>query len=113
MTAIATAGQPDALEAGAGDAGLVREVEDDATVAEEGAEALDGRGVVVDVRRLERQVLARHDLAVLAAQVTDLARLGGRRVAGRVLAADIRVQVREGFRAVARLGDGVDVEVVG
>jgi hypothetical protein len=56
--------------------------------------------------------LLRGDESVLAAQVTSLARLGLGRIAGRDLAALVRVQVRAGSSAVAVLGDGLLVDVV-
>ena len=87
-------------------------MDDDAAVAEEGADALDRGRVEVGVRRLESAGRGR-DLAVLAAQVADLAGLGRVGVAGGGLAADEGVQVREGLGAVAVLGDRGDVEVVG
>lgn len=97
------------LEVGAGDPRLVGEVHDEAPVAEEGADALLEGGVGVVKGELEG---VRVGLAVLAAQVADLAVLGGLGVAGGVLAADEGVEVGEGLRAVAVLGDGGDVEVV-
>lgn len=49
---------------------------------------------------------------MLAAQITSLARLGLAGVAGRDLAALVRVQVRASRSAVAVLGDGLLVDVV-
>lgn len=97
------------LKVGAGDPRLVGEVHDEAPVPEEGADALLERGVGVVEGELEG---VRVGLAVLAAQVADLAVLGGLGVAGGVLAADEGVEVGERLRAVAVLGDGGDVEVV-
>lgn len=97
-----------AHKVGTADAGLVGVVEDKGAVAEECADALVCRCELVGVGSLER---VRLDLAVLAAQVTNLARLGSRRVARWVLAAQERVQVRECRGAVA-IGAGSCVEVV-
>jgi hypothetical protein len=87
-------------------------VHDDAEVAKEALVALGRRRKQVEVRRLEL-VVARGDLAVLAAQVADLARLGRVRVARRGGRAPVGVQVGERLRAVAVGGDGGFVEVVG
>lgn len=54
------------------------------SVAEECADALLGRGIVVDVLRLERVA---DDLSVLSAVVSDLARRRVLGVTGRILAA--------------------------
>lgn len=83
---------------------------DEAPVPEEGADAVLERGVGVVEGELEG---VRVGLAVLAAQVADLAVLGGLGVAGGVLAADEGVEVGEGLRAVTVLRDGSDVKVVG
>jgi len=87
-------------------------MEDDAAVSEEGAEALDGRRVQVDVRHLPLVHVPR-DVAVLAAKVADLAGFRGRLIAGGGLAADIGVEVGERRRAVGVHGDRIHVEVVG
>lgn len=100
------------LEVGTSDPRLVGVVEHDAAVEEVGAGALDERGVLVEVRGAEG-VLARGDGAVLAGKIANLARLGLGLVADRVFAALGRVKVSAGCAAVAVLGDGVDMDVVG
>lgn len=89
-------------------------MQDEAAVAEESADAVEGRREVVRVRGGEGPVVARSraDVAMLARQVADLARLRARGVAWRLLAALERVQVREGRGAVAVSGDGLVVDVV-
>lgn len=91
-------------------------MQDEAAVAEEGADAAEGGGVVVRVGGDEGPAAAvagrRADAAVLAGQVADLARLRARGVAGGHLAALEGVEVREGPGAVAVGGDGLVVDVV-
>jgi hypothetical protein len=87
-------------------------VHHDAEVAKEALVALGRRRKQVEVRRLEL-VVARGDLAVLAAQVADLARLGRVRVARRRRRAPVGVQVGQRLGAVAVGGDGRLVQVVG
>lgn len=90
----------------------IRQVDNHTAAAKE-ALAVLGRGrKQVEVGCLER-VLARRDLAVLAAQVADLALLGGVGVAGRGVAALVGVQVAQRAGAVAVGRDGGFVEVVG
>lgn len=110
ILAAAVAAVSDLDEVGAGDAGLVGEVHDETPVAEEGAGALYERGVGVVEGELEGVGVG---LAVLGAQVADLAGLGALGVTGRVVGSDEGVEVRERLRAVAVLGHGGDVEVVG
>jgi hypothetical protein len=100
-------------EVGAGDARLVREMDDDRAVAEEGADALFGRGVQIGVGLLEGAVLVGDDVAPLAGQVAHLTGGGLLGVARSCFAADEGVQVGERLGAVAVGRDGVDVEVVG
>lgn len=83
-------------------------MEDEAAVAEEGAGALDDGEVRVDVGLF----VVDGDGAVLAAQVTDLARLGLGAIALGGLAADEGIEMGESLGAVAIFGDGVNVEVV-
>jgi hypothetical protein len=84
-------------------------VDDEAAVAEEGADALLRRRIQVHVLGREG---VRGDLAVLAGQVADLAGLGQGGVAGRGLAADERVQMPESLGAVAVGRDRSCVDVV-
>lgn len=107
---VTDAGVNGLLEVGARDAGLVGEVEDEAQVAEESLVAVGGGGKLVQVGGCEG---VRGDSAVFAAQVTDLAGLREGLVAGGGVAADEGVEVRLGFGAVAILGDGSLVQVVG
>lgn len=93
------------------DASLVGEVEDEASVAEvRAADFLSEGRVRVVVGSLERVF---RDLAVLATQITNLAGLGVLGVASRILPALERVEVSQRLGAVAVLGNGVDVQVVG
>lgn len=85
-------------------------MEDEASVAEVGADAL-GKGCVrVVVRSLER---IGGDFSVFAAQIADLASLRGGRIAGRVFSSLEGVKVSQGLRAVAIFGHWVYVQVVG
>lgn len=52
------------------------------------------------------------NLAMLAAQIADLASLGGAGIARRSFAAVVRVEMGKCLGAVAIAGDGVDVNVV-
>lgn len=104
------AGAVNQSEVGAADAGLVRVVDDEASVAEEGANATCCRGKLVIVRNLER---IRRDLAMLATQVTNLAGLREVGVADRVFATEERIQMGECFGAVAVTRDGIDMDMVG
>lgn len=89
----------------------------EAAVPEEGALAFDERRVPVDVGGVEGGAVLPAgggvDEAVFAAQVADLAGFGGGGVAGRRAPADVRVEVGEGLGAVAVVGHGGVVEVVG
>ena len=85
-------------------------MEDEAAVAEERAGALDQGHERVVVRGLEA---VRGDLAPLAAQVAHLARLRLLGVARGFLPPQERVEVSECLGAVAVLGNGIDVKVVG
>lgn len=95
---------------GAGQAGAVLVVDDKGEVAKEGVVVLVGRGVEVEVRGVEGQRL---DSAVLAAQVSDLTGLGSRSIALDFSACLVGVQVRQRLGAVAVLGDGLAMEMVG
>jgi len=88
-------------------------MDDDRAVAEEGADALFGRGVQIGVGLLEGAVLVGDDVAPLAGQVAHLTGGGLLGVARSCFAADEGVQVGERLGAVAVGRDGVDVEVVG
>jgi hypothetical protein len=96
------------LKVGAGQARGVGVVDDKRTAAEEGLAVLAGGGPDVGVGGSER---VRGDLAMLAAQVTDLAGVGSRRVTGRGLSTAEGIQVSLGRSAVAVNG-GSSVEVV-
>ena len=96
-------------EVGTADARLVGVVDHKAPVAEEGADALSGRRELVIVRDLEG---IRRDLAVLAAQVTNLARLGELGITCGIFAAEERVQVGERLGAVSIAGDRINVDMV-
>lgn len=85
-------------------------MQDKAEVAEEARIGIEGRGVEVGVRSLKG---VRRDLTMLAAQVTDLASLGGLAIAGRVILAHVRVDVRVGGGTVAISWDRGVVKVVG
>lgn len=97
------------LKVGTRNALLVGKVEDNGSVAKEARRVLLERAVGVDVLCAER-VLG--DVAVLAAQVADLAGLGLGGIAGGGLAALVRIEVSECGGAVAVGGDGRDVEMV-
>lgn len=96
------------LKVGAGQASLVGVVKDKGSVADEGADALLGGRVEVEVLGLEGIA---GDLAILAAEVSGLARLGSLGVANGVLAASRRVEMGQSLGAVATLC-GIDVDVV-
>lgn len=96
------------LKVGASQASLVGIVKDEGSVAKEGADALLGRRVEVEVLGLEGIA---GDLAILAAEVSGLARLGSLGVARRLLAASGRVEMGQSLGAVATV-DGIDVKVV-
>lgn len=85
-------------------------MDDKAPIAEKGAYALSCRGELVIVRDHEG---IRRDLAMLAAQVANLAGLGEPGVAGRVFAADERIQVSEGLGAVAVARNRFGMDVIG
>lgn len=85
-------------------------MDDEAPVAEEGANATCCRGKLVIVRNLER---IRRDLAMLAAEVTNLAGLREVGIADRVFATEERIQMGECFGAVAVTRDGIDMDMVG
>ena len=82
---------------------------DNAAVTEEGAEAGHKGGVGIVVARREGRAVR---LAVLAAQVPDLARCRLRSVAWRVLAPHKGILVRERCRAIAVGGHRLVVDVV-
>jgi hypothetical protein len=97
------------LEVGARQAGGIAVVDDDGAVAKEGANTLEGGSVGVGVGELKGA--AAFQLAVLAAQVADLAGFGGGAVTSRILGAAEGVQMGEGGGAVAVDGGG-SVQVV-
>lgn len=98
------------VEVGTADACLVGEVDDEASVTEVGSNTLFcGHELVVE-RHLKG---IRCDLAVLAAQVTDLASLREPGVTCRVLATDERIEMSQCLGAVAIARDRIDVDVVG
>lgn len=83
---------------------------DDAAVAEEGADAGLCRGVEFEVAGLESR--GRRDIAVFSREVADLARLRLRRVTCWAFTAFVWVEMAESGGAAARGLDGVDVDVV-
>lgn len=89
--------------------GLVGEVDDDRKVAKVRRVVLVGRGEEIDV--FLRPCLS-GDVAVLAAQVTDLAGLGLARIADGDLATVVRVKMSAGASAVAIGGNGLGMDVV-
>ncbi|KFY42173.1 hypothetical protein V494_02555 [Pseudogymnoascus sp. VKM F-4513 (FW-928)] len=98
------------LKVGASDSRLVRGVNDDATVADEGSGALSEANVLVSDVAI---VLAALKLqADLAGQITDLAAGEIAGVAGRV-GGTVGVEVAASGGAVAGGVDGVDVDVEG
>lgn len=82
----------------------------EAPVAEEGANATCCGGELFIVRNLEG---IRRNLAMLAAQVTNLASLREAGIADRVFATDERVQVSECLGTVAITRDRVDMNMIG
>lgn len=99
----------DGGEVGACDTGLVVEVDDDGAVADEATQT--GQCGCVEVEVLLGQTGA-VDGAVLAAEITDLAGLRLGRIAERVFAALVGVEMGEGAGAVAVGGNGLVVDVV-
>lgn len=95
---------------GAGNARLVGVVQDKAEVADKGGTRGVGRREQVAVRDIEG---VGRDLAVLARQITDLARLLEGGVTGWVVVADKGVEVACSGGAVAVGRDGRGVDVVG
>lgn len=80
-----------------------------APIAEERADALSSRGELVIVRDHEG---IRRDLAMLAAQVANLAGLGKLGIAWGIFAAEERVQMGERLGAVSIAGDRINVDMV-
>ncbi len=97
------------FKVGARQASAIGKVNDKGAVAKEGIRARLERGKGIRVLG-GKGVLG--NLAVLAAEVTDLARRGVRGYTGRAVAAVGRVEMTTGRGAVA-IGSGVDVNVVG
>ncbi len=81
----------------------------EAAVAEEGSDALDGRCVQLSVGSLVGIPI---DLAMLACQISNLAGLGEVSIAGRVLSADVGIQMSQRLGAVSVTGNGIHVDVV-
>jgi hypothetical protein len=107
---VGGAGADNHVEVGTADACLVGEVDDEASVTEVGPNTLFcGHELVVE-RHLKR---IRCDLAVLAAQVADLASLREPSVTCRVLATEERIEMSQRLGAVAIARDRIDVDVVG
>jgi len=96
-------------EVGAGDAGGVCKVESDGTVTKERTQSALGRGVGVDEAGREWRA---DDLAVFAAQVTNLAGLGKSRVARRHLTTLGGIEMTESAGAVAIRGYWLVVDMV-
>lgn len=87
-------------------------MEHEAAVAEEGADAVNGRGELVEVGRRVGIAAVEFNLAVLASEIAYLAGLGNGRVARGHLAALIWVEVSQSGSAVAVVGDRLIVNVV-
>lgn len=87
-------------------------MEDEAAVTEECADALKSRGILVRICSNER-VLAFGDLAILSAEVTDLASFGVLRVAWGLFTPNSRVQMSQCCCAVAVLRNWCDVKMIG
>lgn len=107
---VASTRTSDHLEVRTANTSLVGKVNDEAAVAKVCADAILCRDELIIERQLEG---VRSDLAVLAAQVTDLASLGEVGVTRRILATNERVEMSQRLGAVAVGGNGVDVDVVG
>lgn len=84
-------------------------MDDEAAVAEVGTDTIFCRDKLIVVCHVERILV---NLAVLAAQVADLASLGEPGVAGGFLATDEGIEMSQRLRAVAVGRDRVDVDVV-
>jgi len=100
------------LKVRAANSGLVGVMEDEAPVAKKCADALESRGILVRECSIER-IKTLWDLAMLATEVTDLAGLAIIRVARWFLASGGRIQMGERRCAIAVVGNGGDVEMVG
>lgn len=96
-------------EIGTGNALLVGEMEHDGPVAKEARRAFLERAIRIDVL-CAKGVL--RDIAVLAAQISDLTSLGFRCIARRGFTALVGVQMRERTGAVAIGGDGSNMQMV-
>lgn len=88
---------------------LVPKVHHNRPVTKERIRTVLQRTKRIDILGTERIL---RNLAMLSAQIADLAGLGGASITGRIFAAAVGIEVGKCFGAVAIAGDGVNVKVV-